>query len=52
MGQVFCARDPKLYRDVALKVMPEAFAAHADCGFMACERTLGGREFAKQIRIS
>jgi hypothetical protein len=52
MGQVVRARDPTLHRDLALKVMPEAFTAHADCGFMACERMLGGREFAKQIRIS
>ncbi len=27
MGEVYCARDTKLKRDVALKVPPEAFAA-------------------------
>jgi hypothetical protein len=52
MGQVFRARDAKLHRDVALNVMPEAFAADADCDFMACERMPGGREFVKPIRIS
>jgi serine/threonine protein kinase len=30
MGQVFRARDTKLARDVAIKILPEAFAHDAD----------------------
>jgi serine/threonine-protein kinase len=30
MGEVYCARDTKLDRDVAIKVLPEAFARDAE----------------------
>jgi serine/threonine protein kinase len=31
MGQVYCARDTKLGRGVAIKILLEAFAHDADC---------------------
>jgi len=31
MGEVYCARDPKLGRDVLSGVLPEAFARDAEC---------------------
>jgi len=30
MGEVFCARDTRLSRDVALKLLPKEFASDAD----------------------
>ena len=30
MGEVYCARDPKLDRDVAIKVLPADFSARSD----------------------
>jgi serine/threonine-protein kinase len=30
MGEVYCARDTKLHRDVAIKVLPDVFAADPD----------------------
>src|SRR6266852_2681085 len=30
MGEVYCARDPKLNRPIAIKILPETTAADAD----------------------
>ena len=42
MGEVYRARDTKLDRDVALKILPEAFAADPDL------LSRGGAAFATQ----
>ena len=42
MGQVYQATDTKLHRDVALKVLPQAFAADPDW------LSRGGAAFATQ----
>jgi serine/threonine protein kinase len=31
MGEVYCARDTRLQRNVAVKVLPAAFALNPDC---------------------
>ncbi|HEX6729017.1 MAG TPA: hypothetical protein VF074_03355 [Pyrinomonadaceae bacterium] len=31
MGEVYRARDPKIERDVAIKVLPDQFSAHPAC---------------------
>ena len=33
MGEVYRATDTKLNRDVAIKVIPEAFATHPEAGW-------------------
>ena len=41
MGEVFCARDTKLQRDLALKILPEAFARDNErLGPFECEAKL------------
>src|SRR5262245_23483823 len=30
MGEVYCARDPRLNRDVAIKLLPDSLAAHPE----------------------
>ncbi len=47
MGEVWQARDTKLDRDVALKVLPEAFTSDPD----RLARFEGGQPFATLLRL-